>query len=188
MHRILSFCEVSTFAPTTTIFCNVRSHVSRAVHFISFSNSINLDNVVSTVLFMIGHCSSSLPSFLLSCPIQVKNNRFESMGDDGGYTGTRNGRCSLPSSSRLGDDGLLCSGRGNKELLICQFLVVNNRLKSIGYDGGYSLTIEIVEEATVLISVIVVGTFHCKFIMFYIDLFFSINNDFHSFFCFKHII
>ena len=76
----------------------------------------------------------------------------------------------------------------NKELLICPFLVKNNRLKSMGYDGGYTLTIGIVEEATVLISVIVVGTFHCKFIMFYIDLFLSINNDFHSFFCFKHII
>ena len=37
----------------------------------------------------------------------VENNGFEGMGNDGGYTGTRNGRCSLPSSSRLGDDGLL---------------------------------------------------------------------------------
>ena len=77
---------------------------------------------------------------------------------------------------------------GNKELLICPFLLENNRLKSMGYDGGYTLTIGIVEEATVLILVIVVGTFHCKFIMFYIDLFLSINNDFHSFFCFNHII
>ena len=77
---------------------------------------------------------------------------------------------------------------GNKELLICPFLVENSRLKSMGYDGGYTITIGIVEEATVLILVIIVGTFHCKFIMFYIDLFLSINNDFHSFFCFKHII
>ena len=71
---------------------------------------------------------------LLARPFLVKNDGFESMGNDGGYTDTRNGRCSLPSSSCVGEVGLL--------------------------------TIGMVEEATALISVTVLGIFHCKFIVF----------------------
>ena len=59
-------------------------------------------------------------------PLLVKNNRFEGMGDDGGYTGTRNGRCSLLSSSCLGDVGLLASGRDEEGTAPMLILVKNN--------------------------------------------------------------
>ena len=60
---------------------------------------------------------------LLPCPFLVKNNGFQSMGDDSSYTGTRNGHCSLPSSSYLGEVGF-CAVElewRKKELLPCPF-------------------------------------------------------------------
>ena len=63
-------------------------------------------------------------------PLQVQQNIFEDMGNDGSCTGTRNGRCSLPSSSRLGDVGVLPSGReeeGTAPMLL-PVLTTNSRV------------------------------------------------------------
>ena len=73
-------------------------------------------------------------------PLLVKNNGFKSMGDDGGYTGTRNRRCSLPSSSHLGEVGLLPSGREEEGTAPMPLVVENNRFESMGNYGGYTGT------------------------------------------------
>ena len=73
-------------------------------------------------------------------PLLVENNRFKSMGNHSGYAGTRNGRCSLPSSSHLGEVGLLPSGREEEGTAPVLLPVKNNRFKSMGNDGGYTGT------------------------------------------------
>ena len=89
---------------------------------------------------MLGFCRSSLLPNSAPLPLLVKNNGFEIMGDDGGYTGTRNGRCSLPSSSCLGDVGLLPSGREEEGTAPVLLPVKNNGFESKGDDGGYTGT------------------------------------------------